>query len=40
MKEHSFFLEIGFTSKDGNYANMAGSFRKAFDAMLADAIAL
>lgn len=40
MKEHSFFLEIGFTPKDGNYTNQADSFRKAFDALLADAIAL
>lgn len=40
MKEHSFFLEIGFTAKDGNYINQADSFRKAFDALLADAIAL
>lgn len=40
MKEHSFFLEIGFTPKDGNYTNQADSFRKAFDAFLADAIAL
>ncbi|NLG93568.1 MAG: DUF2935 domain-containing protein [Clostridiales bacterium] len=40
MKEHSFFLEIGFTPKDRNYANQADSFRKSFDALLADAIAL
>ena len=40
MKEHSFFLEIGFTPKDGNYTNQADSFRKAFDALLADAIVL
>lgn len=40
MTEHSFFLEIGFTPKDGNYTNQADSFRKAFDALLADAIAL
>jgi len=40
MKEHSFFLEIGFTPKDYNLTNQADSFRKAFDALLADAIAL
>lgn len=40
MKEHSFFLEIGFTPRDGNYTNQADSFRKAFDTLLADAIAL
>ena len=40
MKEHSFFLEIGFTPRDGNYTSQADSFRKAFDALLADAIAL
>lgn len=40
MKEHSFFLEIGFTPRDGNYTNQADSFRKAYDTLLADAIAL
>lgn len=40
MKEHSFFLEIGFTPKDRNYINQADSYRKAFDALLVDAIAL
>lgn len=40
MKEHSFFLEISFTPRDRNYINQADSFRKAFDAMLVDAIAL
>lgn len=40
MKEHSFFLEIGFTPKDGNYTNQADSFRKAFDTLLANAISL
>lgn len=39
MKEHSFFLEIGFTPRDGNYTNQADEFRRAFDALLADAIA-
>lgn len=40
MKEHSFFLEISFTPRDAYYADQADSFRKAFDALLAEAIAL
>lgn len=40
MKEHSFFLEIGFTPKDYNLMNQADSFRKSFDALLADAVVL
>lgn len=40
MKEHSFFLEVGFTRKDYNYINQADSFRKSFDGLLASAIEL
>lgn len=40
MKEHSFFLEIGFTGKDHNLTNQADSFRKAFDSLLAATIEL
>lgn len=40
MKEHSFFLEIGFTPKDSSYTTQADSFRKAYDAFLANVIAL
>lgn len=40
MKEHSFFLEIGFTPRDHNMTNQADHFRKVFDALLADTIAL
>lgn len=40
MKEHSFFLQIGFTPRDHNLANQADRFRRVFDALLADAIAL
>lgn len=40
MKEHSFFLEVGFTPKDSNLMNQADSFRRAFDALLAEVIAL
>lgn len=40
MKEHSFFLQVGFTLKDHNLMNQADSFRRAFDALLAETIAL
>ena len=40
MKEHSFFLEVGFTPKDYNLSSQADSFRKSFDAVLATAIEL
>lgn len=40
MKEHSFFLEVGFTPKDSNYTNVADDFRMEFDKLLADVIAI
>ena len=40
MKEHSFFLEIGFTQKDANYIGEADAYRIEFDKLLADAISL
>ncbi|MBZ9635466.1 DUF2935 domain-containing protein [Clostridium sp. FP1] len=40
MKEHSFFLEVGFTQKDSNYIQQADNFRIEFDRLLADAISL
>ncbi len=40
MKEHSFFLEVGFTPKDSNYIAEADAFRKGFDILLADIISL
>lgn len=40
MKEHSFFLQVGFTPKDSNYIQKADNFRMEFDRLLADAIAL
>lgn len=40
MKEHSFFLEIGFTEKDSNYKQRADYFRKEFEQLLADTISL
>jgi len=40
MKEHSFFLQIGFTPKNTNFINQANAFRLEFDKLLADAISL
>lgn len=40
MKEHSFFLEIGFTPKDTNYTQQADAFRMQFDCLLAEAVSL
>ena len=40
MKEHSFFLAVGFTQKDSNYIDQANSFRMEFDRLLGDAISL
>ncbi len=34
MKEHSFFLELGFTPRDSNYMQQADAFRKKFDRLL------
>lgn len=40
MKEHSFFLEIGFTPRDKNMGEKAGMFRRRFEKMLIEATAL
>lgn len=40
MKEHSFFLEIGFTPKDSNFTKTADEFRVAFDQVLKEVIRL
>lgn len=40
MKEHSFFLQIGFTPKDSRLMQQANAFRMEFDRLLADAIYL
>jgi len=40
MKEHSFFLEVGFTPKNSNYIDQADAFRMEFDILLADTISL
>ena len=40
MKEHSFFLQVGFTPRDANYTNAADLFRQEFDKLLVEAISL
>lgn len=40
MKEHAFFMETSFTSKDYNLTNQADSLRKSFDALLSTAVEL
>jgi hypothetical protein len=40
MKEHSFFLEIGFTPRDSNYKQKADEFRLEFDRLLREAVVL
>jgi len=40
MKEHSFFLEVGFTPRDANFTQRADAFRREFDAILGEAISL
>lgn len=40
MKEHSFFLEAGFTSKDNNLTEQADAHRRAFDRMMNEVVAL
>ena len=40
MKEHSFFLEIGFTPKDSKSASEASDFRIEFERLLAEATSL
>ncbi|MDD2190360.1 MAG: DUF2935 domain-containing protein [Eubacteriales bacterium] len=40
MKEHSFFLEIGFTPRDSNFSETADNFRISFDEILKEAIML
>ncbi len=40
MKEHSFFLELGFTPKDANFTEQADDFRKEFDNLLCDVVLL
>ncbi len=40
MKEHSFFLEVGFTPRDSKYTEQADQFRMEFDKLLSDVVAL
>ncbi len=40
MKEHSFFLQIGFVQRDSNLMVKADMFRSEFDRLLADVISL
>lgn len=40
MKEHSFFLQIGFTPRDANFTQQADTFRREFDSLLGEAISL
>lgn len=40
MKEHSFFLEIGFTPKDTNFTSQADCFRMEFDKILGEVVSL
>jgi len=40
MKEHSFFLQVGFTPKNSNYIDEADAFRMGFDILLSDTISL
>jgi len=40
MKEHSFFLQAGFTPKDAGFTNQADAFRMAFDGLLAETVSL
>ena len=40
MKEHAFFLEVGFTPRDSGFTRQADAFRREFDTLLADAISI
>lgn len=40
MKEHSFFLQLGFTPRDSNFTQKADEFRREFDRFLGEVISL
>ncbi len=40
MKEHSFFLQIAFTPRDGNFMQQADIFRMEFDRLLSEVVSL
>ncbi|HQA58048.1 MAG TPA: DUF2935 domain-containing protein [Acetivibrio sp.] len=40
MKEHSFFLEAGFSPRDTNFTQRADAFRREYDGLLGEAVSL
>ncbi|NLB41049.1 MAG: DUF2935 domain-containing protein, partial [Clostridiales bacterium] len=40
MKEHSFFLQLGFMPRDANFTEQANDLRMSFDRLLADVVSL
>jgi hypothetical protein len=40
MKEHSFFLQLGFTPRDASFSQRADEFRMEFDKLLCDVVLL
>ncbi|NLK71443.1 MAG: DUF2935 domain-containing protein, partial [Clostridiales bacterium] len=40
MKEHSFFLEVGFTPRDASFTQREDAFRREFDGILGETISL
>lgn len=40
MKEHSFFLELGFTPRDARFQQQADSFRREFDKLLWEVVSV
>ena len=40
MKEHSFFLQLGFTPRDASFTQQADNFRREFDRLLRDVICI
>ncbi|NLC19308.1 MAG: DUF2935 domain-containing protein, partial [Clostridiales bacterium] len=38
MKEHSFFLQLGFMPRDSQYSQRADAFRREFDKLLFDVV--
>jgi len=40
MKEHSFFLQLGFTPRDSSYTQQADMFRKEFDRLLWEVVSV
>lgn len=40
MKEHAFFLQVGFTPRDTDYVKKANKIRQEFDSFLSDVVTL